>query len=296
MRERLAIEDPQTVEFRRKLANTKMNIALVQKEQHRFDEARNNMDEAQTSRLAAIHTESTNRRLQRDLGKGYYNLANLALERQNQHLTRGEPEAAANQFDATVENLGKAIQVFEQLHQEDAKDFANQIQLATCYNLLADLKSYMAEQNAADRAEALRLYDLAHPVLETLARMNPDVAQYQSTLAGLYLNLGLLHEVDGRFEEALKSYGLARDILLSLAKSYDNVAIYQRDLAMALRAIGLVHATQKDWTRSSENLNDSLSRLETLVSRHADNPEFVQLRDEAAQIISQLADLELTEM
>lgn len=295
LRQRLADESPENAEYQRKLANSQMNIAILEKAQGRLDDALHGMEQAQAIRHTTLDKNRGNVKLQRDLGKGYYNLANLALALQSQALANQNTALADDRLKQAVENLRKAIEVFQKQVERQPNDFTSQIQLATCYGLLADLRSYQGQHDEAARAEAIQLYDDAQPILESLVRLNPDVARYQVTLAGLYLNQGMLHSIQRQADTALAAYERARQILNMLVDRYPEVPVYQRDLANAFRAIATVQTQLKQWQQARASLDDSLKLLEALVAAHPRQGEFTQLRDQATADIRRLRAIQAVE-
>lgn len=312
IRQRLVNEKPDDAEYVRKLANTTMNIGIVQQRQGELGAARLTIDESQKLRRDTLARNSDTgdsdtgdsdtrnsdtgdkeiRDLRRDLGKGFYNLATVALELADAALARGVDTEADAERARAIEQLGEAIKIFEERFEEAPKDFANQIDLATCYSLLGDLKSFTAGENEPARVEAIRLYDQARPVLETLATTNPDVAQYQSTLAGLYLSLGLMHAYEGQPAEALAAYRLAFDLLAQLSRRYPETPVFRRDQASALRAIGSAHAQLKQWSVARDNLNQSLTILDDLAAGYPGDADVQQLQGELKAALRQLDELE----
>jgi tetratricopeptide (TPR) repeat protein len=295
VRRRLVDAEPHASEFRRALANTIMNIGLLEKERHRFSEARRQMEQAQSLRLAGAGKAGANGKLRRDTAMGYFNLSNAELAARDDAASRQDQSAADRHLADAIGFLEKAIVRFREVHAESPRELSVQWQLATCCNVLADLKRFTAATNAADLTQAVALYDEARGLAESLAARNPDVPQYQVLRASLHLSLGEAHTADARLDDALASYQTARGILEKLSAEHAAAPRYERDLAMALSAIGSVQAELGQWQRARESLTDSLARLERLVKRHPENAEFVALRDNGQDLLRMLDELQRQE-
>ena len=123
--QRLANAAPQDIEYRRMLANTIMNIGLVEKDLGHWDEAAKQLQAAQDIRQALVVSGGDLPKLQRDFAMGYYNEANLDLQRRH--------------VAAAQKNFEESIALFERLVRRDPHDLNLQYQLAICYRLLGDV-------------------------------------------------------------------------------------------------------------------------------------------------------------
>lgn len=194
-------------EFERLLANTGMNLALIEKQRGNLDEALRLMTQAQEERQLSLKQEPKNRKLRRDLAKGDYNLANLAID-------RDEPTAAAS----IEKHVRQAIELFESLLKEQSDDLEDRHMLALCHQLLADTESALAAIEPARRIPAIDHYQQARAALERLVARNPGIPRYQFELAQLLGNLAELELDQERAEAAFKLLERANELASALLK------------------------------------------------------------------------------
>ncbi len=194
-------------EFERLLANTNMNLALIEKQRGNLDIALKLMTQAQEDRQASLANDRKNRKLRRDLAKGDYNLANLAID-------RDEPMAAV-----TVEkHARKAIERFEELLKDAPDDIEDRHMLALCYQLLADTNSALAVTEPDRKTTAIDLYTQGRAALERLVARNPSVPRYRFELAQLIGNIAELELDQMKRDSALKLLDQAEGIVQALLK------------------------------------------------------------------------------
>jgi serine/threonine-protein kinase len=251
IRQRLANAAPQDAEYRRMLANTVMNIGLVEKDLGQGDEAAKQLQAAQDIRQALVISGGDSPKLQRDFAMGYYNQANLDLQRRR-------VAAAQKNFEA-------AIALFERLVRRDSHDLNLQYQLAICYRLLGDVLS----AGKANK-ESARLYGLARDSLSRLVDRNPDVSDYKATLAGVYMNLGSKQDAAG----ALRSLGQARDLLTELVAQNPKHPQFRRDLAVTLRSLAAGERDAGTPEVAQRDLKSSFEYLTDLSAKFPDNADF----------------------
>jgi len=266
IRGRLAKAAPENSEYNRALANVQMNVGLVERDRGDFEQARRQMDQAQTIRRRLLKTRTTDYELRRDLAMGHFNLAIVAIY--------DEDNVAADK------SFEEATGVFEDLAQSGANRLSNAYRLATCYRLWADLKS--TEGNAFS---AIDLYDKSREGMELLATANPDVAEYRFTLAGLYMNLGLLYADRQEWDAALAPLGKARSHLEALFLEHPDVPEYEFDLARTLGKTGEVHLGAGDRQAGLRELNAARTHLEKLVNDFPDDDNFQSAWDEIIELI-----------
>ena len=132
---------PTDVEYQRALANSVMNIGLVEKDRGQFGPAGKQLQAAQKIRQEQLAANGDSMKMRRDLAMGSYNQGLLDLK-------LDQPKSAASHFN-------EAIERFEQLHQADPRDLTLSFLLATCYRLSAD-----AQNAGGTSVEAVRLYGL----------------------------------------------------------------------------------------------------------------------------------------
>ncbi len=255
IRRKLAEVDPASSEFQRILANTHMNLGLAELNAGKLSASRQQLEQSQRIReaaLAASPPEETGLKLRCDLGKGHFSLGNLAA-------AQGE-QAAIGHFTA-------AVKVFERVVAAQPDDLENQKLLATCYRRLGDRLS--------DQPDVARSwYGQALARLNPLARQNPDVVDYQTEQAGIYLNLAGMELDAGNAPAGLAALAAAREILQPLAQRYPQVPRYQRDLAVTLRELAVEQDAAGQNTEARKNLAEAIRILETLVATYPDDRQY----------------------
>jgi tetratricopeptide (TPR) repeat protein/tRNA A-37 threonylcarbamoyl transferase component Bud32 len=183
-------------------ANSRMNLGLVERKRGNLDQARTLYVEAQDQRRKTLPTKPQDRAMRRDLAKGFYNLANLAIDR--------DDEAALR------ENIDEAIKIYEQLLTENPRDLDDQYLLSLCYRLRADLFAALVPRDAQFLPAAIDDYSQASRIVQKLSDLNPSVTKYLRELVNLSVNLGQLIAQQQRPDEALVQFRKALDLLKRL--------------------------------------------------------------------------------
>jgi len=253
VRKQLADLRPGDSEFQRVLANTHMNLGLAEFDAGSLAAARDQLDESQRIRrqaLAQAPAGEGQRKLRCDLGKGFFSLGNLA--------------AAGNDEPSAISHFKSAAGEFEHVVGEKPDDLDNQKLLATCYRRLGDL---LGNDPAISRA----WYERALAHLNPLALKNPDVVDYQSEQAGIYMNLAGMELEAGNAKSGLAALEEARRILQPLADRYPLVPRYQRDLAVTLRELAFEQNSAGEKDEARANLATAKRILEQLVADYPDD-------------------------
>jgi serine/threonine-protein kinase len=258
VRQRLAELDAGSGEYQRILANTYMNLGLAEYGAADFDAARTQLDQSQRIRQAALATPlppETALKLRCDLGKGHFSLGNLAAADQDLEQAIERFQAAAGEFEAVV--------------AARPEDLDNQKLLATCYRRLGD---FLGEQPAIARA----WFGKALARLTPLAAKNPEVVDYQTEQAGIYMNLAGLELDAGNAKAGVAALAAARDILQPLADRYPQVPRYQRDLAVTLRELAIEQDTAGAKDEARRNLVQAKQILEQLVAKYSKDEQYAE--------------------
>lgn len=248
LRQQLADRAPDSVEYVRTLANSFMNLGLLMKEKGNAAAARTYMQRAQSVRKPLLDRGSDDLKLVRDYAMGFYNLAVLASD--------------SDDLPAAEKTLAEACKLFEQILERDRRDFATRYQVAVCYRIDADLKS--AQNRPGD---ALPQYAKARDAMATLAERNPEVAEYQVTLAEICINLAQAENDAGHQDAAIASVARAQASLTPLLSEHAGNARYRRNL-------WAVAKLQADLDRRDEaigTLKTLQKHLRQLVEQHGDN-------------------------
>lgn len=169
-------------------ANSRMNLGLVARRRGNLDLARTLYIEAQDQRRKALPTNPQDRAMRRDLAKGFYNLANLAIDQNDEAALR--------------ENIDEAIKRYEELLTENPRDLDDQYLLSLCYRLRADLFAALAQGDPQFTPAAIDDYSKASRIVQKLGDLNPSVGKYQEELIRLLINLGQLFAQQKEVEQA----------------------------------------------------------------------------------------------
>ncbi len=216
-------EPTERFEFDRLLANVDMNLALLDKQRGHFDEAGAAMSAAQEHRTRTLPVRPRDRKLRRDLAKGHFNLANLAVDR--------------NDPDALAKHIPQAIKLFEALLLETPDDIEDRHMLAQCHLILADLEAALVPDGAEHLVPAVDHYLQARAAFERLVARNPAVPAYRIELAQLILNLGQLEAQRDRNQEALKLFQEAASMFKALIAELPGRAELVESLKLAQAGI-----------------------------------------------------------
>ncbi|RIK83438.1 MAG: hypothetical protein DCC67_05925 [Planctomycetota bacterium] len=255
-RQQIADAAPDDADAARALASTLMNLGLVELGSGNVEQGLASLNQAHALRMA--HAESADARspaLRRDLGMGYYNLAQAYL--------------AAGNAAAAEEHLASAIETFQQLATELPSDLANRRRLAICQRMLGDVKVADGKGDAA-----IEHYQQARDALVELSSQNPSVPEYAGDLAGVRMNLALQLDASGDAAAALAEVESAADQLRRLIERDAALPRQQCDYGVALRFAGqlLARATRIEEARA--RLAESKEVLQSLVRAHPGEPVF----------------------
>ena len=130
--------------------------------------------------------------MRRDLAKGFYNLANLAIDHNDEAALR--------------ENIDEAIKRYEELLTENPRDLDDQYLLGLCYRLRADLFAAQAQHDPQFMPAAIDDYSKASRIVQKLSDLNPSVARYHEEHIRLLINLGQLFAQQRDFDQARIQY------------------------------------------------------------------------------------------
>ncbi len=211
-------------------ANSRMNLGLVERQRGNLDQTRKLYDEAQDQRRKTLPQKIKDRALRRDLAKGFFNLANLAIDRSDEQALR--------------DNLAESIRLVEALLQEDPRDLDDQYFLSLLYRMRADLSAAVVNQDEKTIAAAEDDYSHAFRILQRLRDLNPSVQKFLRDLAGLATNLGQLSAQQVKNAEALAHFRKARELLQSLDKLTPN-GLSARDSELRQTIEATIQALEK---------------------------------------------------
>jgi eukaryotic-like serine/threonine-protein kinase len=253
LREALVASNSENSEYQRKLANSYMNAGLLSLRQGQLEPAEQSMRRAQTIR-AAFQDKPDARWIRRDFAKGYYNLGLLAVQQ--------------NEVDAAQKAFEDAALILEPLVEQQPLDLEQKLLLATCLRLIGDSMA-----GGADPSLSISVYQRALKPMLALANRNPEVVEYQSSLAGLYMNLSNVQKGKAT-TAAIDSLNSAIQLLEEINKGKATPS-QQRDLAVAFRTRAELRDKDSE-AAARQDLARSIEILSALVAEHPDRAEFAQ--------------------
>jgi tetratricopeptide (TPR) repeat protein/ribosomal protein S27AE len=274
VRGRLAALVPDKRESHRMLANTYMNIGLLEMGRGSYDEARRRLEQAQSIRLQP-RIAGNDPKLRRDIAMGYYNLAKLSLA----GLVQADKNygSAREWCDLGRQWSRQAAMLFQVLAESDRADLDMRYLLAVCYRMEADLVCAEAASGLEPgddcdkkRDDAIAIYQKSLDILEPLARKNPDVTEYQLGLAELYDVIAHVRYDQGSLETAMAPIDQAEAILTSLAADCGDTARYRTAFTGTWSFIGMYHTDPLRRRKALETLETWRKYLEQVAAKAPD--------------------------
>lgn len=248
LRKQLADLDPKNDEYRRMLANTHMNLGLVERKRGNPTMAADEFEKAQTLRRLRPAAGPTGLKLERDTAMGYFNQAHL--DRQLNHLAEAK------------RNYAEAFKVLESCSAREPRDLTLRRLSAMCRRLLGDL---------SEPDEAKTHYAAALEILSRLVELNPDVADYRADLAGVLMNSASADPTNG-----LASLDRARTLLEALVAAQPSDTRFQFDLGAALRALGQAQQQAGQTDAARRSLERSVETFAKLTTSQPSNGDFAK--------------------
>jgi tetratricopeptide (TPR) repeat protein len=264
IRQRLVSAYPQEIEYQRKLANTIMNLGVMERQQGNLEPAREHFQQAQSRRREILDRDASATKVRRDLAMGCFNLANLHS---------GDLETAQTDFD-------DAIELFAQVRKENPKDLMIPYYLAICYRMRGALK----EDNNL-RTAAAEDYQLALTRMEQLARENPAVPEFRAGEARVNMNSGLLHIKNHDQPAALAALGRALRLLEDVVTQCPQTPDYERDLAVTLYWVAAIEIEDSHLPAARAHLEQAQQRFDWLHQKFPDEPEYQQWLEQVKSLL-----------
>jgi tetratricopeptide (TPR) repeat protein/predicted Ser/Thr protein kinase len=288
LRERLVKLDRDKPDFVRLLANSYMNMGVVEmvRGQYQteteagesyFQKARAAIAQAQSLRRDLLNRpdddEEDKLKTKRDLALGHYNLAVIPLS------PLGSEEGRRQ--------INEAIGYFEQVAEKTPGDFTNVQRLIQSYRLAAE-----HAKEAEDFEQARLWQEKALNQVEPLARENPKVPQYQHELARILVSIGQLGAYTNDPEAALAAFMRAKEVLEPLADAYQQSPQFRSDLSLVLREVAGVYSRQERHKLALEALKSARGHVELLTQRHQQDSTYTSVLAEIdAEIDATIAKL-----
>ena len=221
-----------SAESKRELANAYMNLAIIEQDaedQSGLSTAREHYEQAQDIRkqaLQGLEISSEERfKLTCDLGKGWFNLAQVLDDRQAIH----------NAYE-------HAAKAFEQVIDTEPADQQNRFRLALCFRALGD--DHVQNQKFG---KAIDDFEKASAEFFMLAVQNPQVDSYAQEYVITELMLGDLHRDIGDFRKASVAYDSALKMLLPLFERTRSTSLLTA-AAQTHHSLGYVLSQQRQFS------------------------------------------------
>jgi eukaryotic-like serine/threonine-protein kinase len=268
IRTRLVAAAPREREFQRTLANTCMNIGLVQRETNAAA-AQLSMAKAQTIRQSLLAQEPADPKVERDYAMGCYNLAIFAC--------------AHDQLDAAEQSLQQATRLFDSLVRRDPADLTLSYQLAMAYRKHGDLQS---SRNRPDAA--IELYAKSRDLMERLVGQNPSVTGYRVASAEVDLSIGRAEYQQAHADAALAAFERAQVLLTPLLIHHANDQRCRHDYIAASGAVAKLHREAGRRAEAEKSYETLAQQLQQILER---NPDMSDVREELKMPQSALDEL-----
>lgn len=257
-------------DFKRKLANTIMNIGLTDKavgmstrDKKKLEEAHKQMTVAQQLRQELMKDDNDDFVVLRDLGRGYYNLGNL--------------DTLTNSKEGAVGHFTNAVEVFDRLRTENPGHLDDNFRLAVCHRLLGDLQ--------LEVDPAVEKYTIAIEQMQKLATGNPMVTAYQMEHARVLMNMGLLQVDEIDVNRGLETLNSAATILERLGNNEESSHVGQRDLAVLLQTIGSIELDEGQLTSGRAKLQRARQLLTELINQSGGSNDLKSLLEETEELL-----------
>jgi len=166
-----------------------------------------------------------------------------------------------------------AAELFKALAESNRADLEMRYLWALCYFMEAKLANagviYGSEpgenlKKALD--ETLALYRQSLDILEPLAQKNPDVTEYQLSLAELYIRIAEIQYEQKSLPEATVSIDQAEEILTRLTTDCGDAARFWKDFAGTWSFIGMYHTDPLRRRKALETLETWQQYLEQVAA------------------------------
>ncbi|MGO9924553.1 MAG: protein kinase domain-containing protein [Isosphaeraceae bacterium] len=165
-----------------------------------------------------------------------------------------------------------AVAIYEKLSNADPSDTYLQKQFA-----LSQVRRGILLENSGP-IEAMKAYESAVAIFERLIKAAPthlnDLLNYQSDLAGTFMNVGSFQVKTGKPAEALESYGRALAIQKKLAQEFPEVTVSQSSLAGTLTNMGTLQASTGKSAEAMKSFESALEIWRKLTDVHPTVTEF----------------------
>jgi len=273
----LAEANPEHLEIRQELANSRIRRGLVLAETMRLEDANKEYESVVPELRTLAREHPTNRRVCYLLGTALSNWA-VSLWKS------GERQSAE-------QKLHQALREFEQLRAECPDDAEYQAAIITAQNVLGEI--YVADKRYDEAIEPLRGCLAA---VGALVKQKPDDPQYVKLRADVRIYLAGVLRLTGRYHEELECYEKAATDYTLLAQAMPDLPGYRADLARArVDAGNLLYELERP-REARAQLEQALPLLEQLAKDYTELSVYVEeeaaCRDALGRALSDLDDNE----
>lgn len=207
----LSTAEPAELTHRRKLATTLQKRGVLQSAFGRRDDADASLRRALKMTMALAAESPDKPDIQADLAESWNNLGRLLTD-------QGEREAALQAHE-------RALTLYQRLGEKDPESLRPLRGLATNLNAMALLQKYMGQ-----RELSVQNLGKAANFLKAALRRRPESADLQYRLGGIFTNLALDLEQQGRFKDAEDLFREALDLHGKVSAANPGVIVSQHDL------------------------------------------------------------------
>jgi len=256
---------PREVEYQRLLANSLMNLGLLESATD-VAKARRLLKEAQDIRQRLVDAKQADGKVRRDLTQGWINLARVLFD-------PNDPRPSEEALDLAWKS---------QANQPDreASDLSLKHSIGVRYRLQGD--THLTHGRTTD---AQRLYAQAAEVLDPLAAQNPSVIEYQIDCAKLHISRAEVELAEGRREAGVAAVTKAWQLLKPYATTRAIDPLYRKHLLGVARVLSMRDAS----TERRKELTAVLEQFCTaLATTAAADPAAAKDLGEAKAVLSGL--------
>jgi len=317
LRERLAHEQPDNINFQADVATSTDLIGDVLKRQGNLPGALAAYQKSLDLRRAFAARFPSEKQWQRDLstswmniGDGLINSGDLkgALEAYRQSLTIDEQQSRRDPSDSewkhdlvtahislgavlsqqndmvgALKSYEEGLSIQQKLNELDPRNALWQRDLAVCLESIGDVFDVQGKH-----ADALAKFEAALDVHRRLANQDPSNATWQGELFVSYAKVGDVLMNQGKAADALQRFRDGLGIQKAVSDQDPSNSASQRALSVAYERVGQALKAQNDLVAASNNFKESLAIRRRLVELDATNTE--SQRDVFVSLV-QLADV-----
>jgi non-specific serine/threonine protein kinase/serine/threonine-protein kinase len=182
--------------------------------------------------------------------------------------------------------VDRALQYLDSLSNEGGGDPSLMRELASAYERVGDVQGYSYRPNLGDSAGAMRSYQKALAIRQTLAQVSTQDKAGQSDLAGSYEKIGDVLFTTGQTAKALETLRESLTIWQKLVASEPSSERAGSRLANCHGLVGDVLFDSKDWAGALEEYENELSGYKSVSAAY---PNKVAYRRMIALSIGKIA-------